>query len=72
MAQGLEQWFLDILVCPETKAPLVQDGGWLYSTDAKIHRRYAVRDGIPNMLIEESELVSEEDFRRVMEEHRRS
>jgi len=69
VAQPLDQWFLDILVCPETKAPLVLDGDFLYSSDPKTRRRYAIKDGIPNMLIEESEVVSEDEYRQVMTKH---
>ena len=68
MAQTLEPWLLEILVCPESKAKLVQSGDWLYSTDPSTRRRYAVKDGIPNMLLDESEVVSEEDFREVMKQ----
>ena len=57
---------MKILACPESKAPLVQVGDYLYSTDPKTRRRYAVREGIPNMLIDESEVVSEEEFVRIM------
>ena len=67
----MEPWILEILVCPESKAPLVQDGDWLYSTDRETRRRYAIRDGIPNMLIEESEQISEEEFDRLMRKHDR-
>jgi len=64
--QSLDPWFVELLVCPESKAPLVLDGEWLYSTDPETRRRYRVVDGIPNTLIEESEVVSQEDFDRVM------
>ena len=67
----MEPWILEILVCPESKAALVQDGDWLYSTDRETRRRYAIRDGIPNMLIEESEQISEEEFDRLMRKHDR-
>ncbi len=67
----MEPWILEILVCPESKAPLVQDGDWLYSTDRETRRRYAIRDGIPNMLVEESEQISEEEFGRLMRKHDR-
>jgi hypothetical protein len=66
---GLPKDFLEILACPETKAPIVEDGDWLVSTDAKTRRRYPVRDGIPVMLIEESEVMSEEAWREVMRRH---
>ncbi len=62
----LDAEFLDILVCPKTKAPLVQSGDWLYSTDRVTRLRYPIRDGIPIMLIDEAETVSNEDFDRVV------
>lgn len=64
--QKLDDEFLSILCCPETHAPLVQVGDWLYSTDPASRRRYPIRDGIPVMLIEESEVVSQDEYRRVM------
>ncbi|WP_337174250.1 Trm112 family protein [Paludisphaera sp.] len=45
---------LAILVCPLGRAPLRQEGDSLVCT--KCGLRYAVRDGIPNMLYEEAEL----------------
>ncbi len=66
----VESWLLEILVCPESKARLVKEGDWLYSTDARTRRRYAIRESIPNLLIEESEVVSPEDFERVMSQHK--
>lgn len=72
MGQTLEPWLMEIMVCPQTKAPLVLEGDWLYSTDPATRRRYAIQEGIPNMLIDESEVVSEEEFRRVMQKHGRA
>ncbi len=57
---------LKILVCPETKATLVQVGDWLYSSDRSSRRRYPIRDSIPIMLIDESEVIDEEEFDRIM------
>jgi len=57
---------LSILVCPDTKAPVVQVGDWLYSTDRQSRRRYPIRDGIPIMLIDESEIVDLADFDEAM------
>ncbi len=71
MASDIDPKLLEILVCPETKAPLIQIGDWLYSTDAATRRRYAIRDGIPILLAEESETVSQHEFDRVMSEHHR-
>ena len=66
MKPPVESWLLEMLVCPESKAPLVREGDWLYSTDARTRRRYAILESIPNLLIEESEVVSLEVFERVM------
>jgi uncharacterized protein YbaR (Trm112 family) len=64
MSEPLNPNLLDVLVCPRTRAKVVQVGNWLYSTDASDRRRYPIRDGIPIMLIEESEPVTEEEFQR--------
>ncbi len=70
MACELDPELLSILACPESKAPLIPLGDWLYSTYPATRRRYPVRDGIPIMLIEESEVVAEDEFQRIMAEHR--
>jgi len=71
MSSNLDPRLLEILVCPESKAPVVQVGSWLYSTDPATRRRYPIRDGIPIMLIEESQTVSPQEFERIMAEHHR-
>lgn len=65
---AIDNELLDILVCPLSHKPLVLIGDWLYSTDPETRRRYPIRDGIPIMLIDEAETISESDFRRVMAE----
>jgi len=69
MDKTVDADLLKILVCPDSKAPLIQVGDWLYSTDPATRRRYPIRDGIPIMLIDESEVLSEEEFDRIMAEH---
>lgn len=69
MSQAIDDKLLDILVCPESHAKLVQVGDWLYSTDQTTRRRYPIRDGIPVMLVDESEQVAEAEHQRVMSEH---
>jgi len=66
MKQQIDKELLDILVCPESKAALVQIGDWLYSTDRTTRRRYPVRDGIPILIIDESEVVDQSEYDRVM------
>jgi len=63
---------LRIMVCPVAHAPLVQVGDWLYSTDPATRRKYPIRDAIPIMLIDESEVAERAEFERVMEEAKRT
>jgi len=60
---------LDILCCPETKADLVLDGDTLVSTDKKTRRRYKIENDIPIMLIDESEILSMEEWEKIMLKH---
>lgn len=64
----IDKEFLSILVCPQSRAPLVQVGDWLYSTDLATRKRYPIRDGIPIMLIDEAETVEEEELTRILSE----
>jgi uncharacterized protein len=52
---------LAVLACPEDKGPLLYfgDDGGLYNP--RLQRRYLITDGIPIMLIDEAETVSDED-----------
>lgn len=69
MASTIDPELMSILVCPESHARLIQVGDWLYSTDPQTRRRYPVREGLPIMLIDESEVVSPQDFDKVMKEN---
>lgn len=50
---SVDRELLEILACPEDKAPVREEGDRLVCTSCG--RRYPVRDGIPVMLIEEAE-----------------
>ena len=63
---------LDILCCPETKADLVLDGNHLVSTDKNTRRRYRIEDDIPIMLIDESEQVPVEEWKKIMKKNGKS
>jgi len=65
----ISQELLDILCCPETKADLVLDGDTLVSTDKKTRRRYKIENDIPIMLIDESEILSMEEWEKIMRKH---
>lgn len=60
---------LDILSCPESHADLILDGETLVSTDKETRRRYRIEDDIPIMLIDESEVLSENEWTSIMEKH---
>ena len=63
---ALDPVLLDILACPEDKGPLLyfQDEDSLYNP--RLKRRYAIRDDIPVMLIDEAETVSDDEHERLV------
>jgi uncharacterized protein len=67
VSRTLDPEFLKLLVCPLSHAPLVQDGDTLVSTDAKTRRRYKIVDNIPDMLIDDSEELSESEWKAIMD-----
>ncbi len=50
----LSEELLQLLVCPMGKAPLTRDGDTLVCSQCGT--RFAIKDDIPNMLIEEADL----------------
>lgn len=67
MAQ-IDPDLLEIMVCPVSHAPLKEIDHWLVSKDPQTRLRYPIRDGIPVMLEEEAESMSEADWQEVMGE----
>lgn len=61
----LDPQLLEILVCPEDREPLFyfEDEQALYNP--RLRRRYAVRDDIPNLLIDEAEAVDDAEHERL-------
>ena len=61
----LDPKLLEILACPEDKGPLL----WFPDEDAlynpRLRRCYAVRDGIPVMLVNEATLVDDAEHERL-------
>jgi uncharacterized protein YbaR (Trm112 family) len=66
----INEELLNILCCPLSKADLVLDGDTLVSTDKNTRRRYKIIDGIPIMLVDESEELSLEEWEKIMEKHK--
>jgi uncharacterized protein len=63
---ALDKQLLDILACPEDKGPLLyfEDEDALYNP--RLKRRYAIKDDIPIMLIDEAESVEDAEHDRIM------
>lgn len=62
---ALDPQLLEILACPEDKGPLLYfaDEDSLYNP--RLRRRYAVRDDIPVMLVDEAETVDDAEHERL-------
>ena len=62
----LDPKLLEILACPEDKGPLLyfEDESSLYNP--RLHRRYAVQDDIPIMLVDEAETVDDDEHARLV------
>ncbi len=65
----INEELLSVLCCPESKAELVLDGNYLVSTDKETRRRYRIEDDIPIMLIDESEVLDMDEWKKIMEKH---
>jgi uncharacterized protein YbaR (Trm112 family) len=63
---ALDAKLLEILACPEDKGPLLyfEDEQSLYNP--RLQRRYAIRDDIPIMLIDEAESVDDAEHQRLL------
>jgi uncharacterized protein len=63
---ALDPKLLEILACPEDKGPLLyfRDEAALYNP--RLKRRYAIRDDIPIMLIDEAETVDDAEHQRLV------
>ena len=63
---ALDPKLLEILACPEDKGPLLYfvDESSLYNP--RLRRRYAVRDDIPIMLVDEAESVDDAEHERLL------
>ncbi len=63
---------LAIICCPETKADLVLYGDFLISTSSESRRRYKIVDDIPVLLVDDSDIMEEEEWKEVMKKHNKA
>ncbi|MSO59433.1 MAG: Trm112 family protein [Ilumatobacteraceae bacterium] len=63
---SIDRALLDILACPQDKGALfyIEAESFLYNP--RLHIKYSVRDGIPVMLINEAETVTNDENDRIM------
>ena len=63
---ALDSQLLEILACPEDKGPLLYfaDEDRLYNP--RLKRSYAIREGIPIMLVDEAETVDDATHERLV------
>lgn len=63
---SLDTRLLEILACPEDKGPLFyfEDEDSLYNP--RLKRRYAIKDNIPIMLIDDAETVDDAEAARLV------
>ena len=62
----LDPLLLEILACPEDKGPLLYFADEQSLYNPRLKRRYAIRDDIPVMLVEEAETVGDEEHARLL------
>lgn len=65
---SLDSELLDILVCPESKEPLIyfEDEEFLFCPESNL--KYPIEDDIPQMLVDEAEEVSDDEADRLRDE----
>ena len=63
---ALDQQLLEILACPEDKGPLLYFESESALYNPRLKRRYAIRDDIPIMLIDEAETVDDPEHDRLL------
>lgn len=64
----LDPELLEILACPESKAPLVhfEKENFLFCPTSRL--KYAIKDGIPVMLVDQAERLSEAEAAKLVDE----
>ena len=62
----LDKILLDVLACPEDKGPLYYFEAEEVLYNPRLRRRYLIRDGIPIMLVDEAEAVTDAEHDRLI------
>ena len=64
---ALDPKLLEILACPDDKGPLLYFADEQSLYNPRLKRRYAIRDDIPIMLVDEAEAVDEKEHQRLLD-----
>ena len=59
---AIDAKLMEILACPECKTKVVETEGSICCTNPDCRRQYAITDGIPVMLSDESAVLDREDW----------
>jgi len=62
----IDPQLLSLLACPEDKGPLLYFADEDTFYNPRLRRRYRIVDGIPVMLVDEAESVSDEEHERLI------
>ena len=63
---ALDQQLLEILACPEDKGPLLYFEAEDCLYNPRLKKKYAIKDDIPIMLIDEAETVDDAEHERLL------
>lgn len=63
--QKIDPRLLEILVCPQTKGPLVYDREKSELLSKKAGLAYPIRDGVPIMLIDEARALDDDEAAKI-------
>jgi uncharacterized protein YbaR (Trm112 family) len=63
---ALDPQLIEILACPDDKGPLLYFEAESSLYNPRLKRRYAIRDDIPIMLVDEAETVADEEHDRLV------
>jgi uncharacterized protein len=59
----------NLLVCPGSRTKLIQEGNSLVCTDGACRLKFAIRDDIPIMLVDEAVVLSPQEWETIMQRH---
>lgn len=62
----------NLLRCPQSRSELVLHDNSLVSTDPATRRQYPILDNIPRLIVDESIVLSPDEWSRIMEQHQRN